>query len=138
MMITEQQKKKIASVAKKYNLALVLLFGSAVSGLTHEKSDLDIAVLTEQLEWKTYSDLVEALCKALGVEFERIDLSYINQSDPLLLKRISDNFQVLYGGERAVSAFRLKAFHRYEDYKPYLRQEKEAVQRYVREVSYAH
>ncbi len=137
-MITKEQKEKIAAVAKKYNLKLVLLFGSAVSGLTHAKSDLDIAVLASRVAWDVYSGLVEALSEALEVEFERIDLSFIRGADPLFLKRISDNFQVLYGDAGAAAEFRIQAFHRYEDYRPYLRQEKEAVRRYVREMSYVH
>ncbi|MEW6610956.1 MAG: nucleotidyltransferase domain-containing protein [Patescibacteria group bacterium] len=137
MVLAEKQREEIAAVAKKYNLELVLLFGSAVKGFTHVKSDLDIAVLSRGKS-NVYSKLVEALSKALGVEFGRIDLSFIQGADPLFLKHISDNFQVLYGDARAVAEFRLRAFHRYEDYRSYLQQEKEAVQRFVREMSYAH
>lgn len=40
-------KSKIAPLAEKYNLKLVVLFGSQASGRTHKNSDIDIAVLGE-------------------------------------------------------------------------------------------
>jgi len=38
-------KEKLDVVRKRYNLSLVILFGSQVDGRVHPKSDLDIAVV---------------------------------------------------------------------------------------------
>ncbi|MBI2627468.1 nucleotidyltransferase domain-containing protein [Candidatus Nomurabacteria bacterium] len=44
MNINELQSKMIP-LAEKYNLKLVVLFGSQASGRTHKRSDIDIAVI---------------------------------------------------------------------------------------------
>lgn len=40
-------KEKAAILANKFNLKLVILFGSTAGGFAREQSDLDIAVLAE-------------------------------------------------------------------------------------------
>lgn len=41
----DELKSKIIPIAQKYNLKLVVLFGSQASGRTHKNSDIDIAIL---------------------------------------------------------------------------------------------
>lgn len=44
----EQAKEAAEAVAKKHGLSFVALFGSQATGRTHEKSDIDIAVLGKE------------------------------------------------------------------------------------------
>ena len=45
-ILSQNQKKELRRVAKKFKLELILLFGSFVSQKLHEESDLDIAILS--------------------------------------------------------------------------------------------
>ncbi len=119
-------KQKLNTIRKKHNLALILLHGSHVTGKTHQKSDLDIAVMakTPQLTlnfFKLITDLTETL------NVDNIDLSNLTHADPLLLKTATDNCQLLSGSQDQLDKLKLKAFHRYNNYLPYLKQEREFV-----------
>ena len=46
MKLDKQQKQTLSKIAKKYNLALILLFGSQAKGLARKDSDVDIAIKT--------------------------------------------------------------------------------------------
>jgi predicted nucleotidyltransferase len=61
MKITPQIKQAIGKLAKKHKLTLVIVFGSQVSGRVHERSDMDIAVRTENDDVTIgfYSELLE-------------------------------------------------------------------------------
>ena len=45
MELSEKQKQKITEVTKKYQLRLIVLFGSRVDGKIHKESDYNIAYL---------------------------------------------------------------------------------------------
>ena len=139
MLIDKEQKKQLERVAERYHLTLILLFGSAVSGGRHAGSDLDIAISSElPLGWREYGSFIEDMKSMFGVESETIDVSFLDRADPLFLKRISEQFQALVGDDAEIMKFRLKAFHRYEDYRPYLAQEREAVRAYLQHQAYVH
>ncbi len=44
MKISAGQRRRLSRIAQKYDLRLVLAFGSSVTGQRHPRSDLDIAV----------------------------------------------------------------------------------------------
>ena len=97
-MNTAEIKKKIALLAKNYNLSLVVLFGSQASGKTHKESDVDVAYLS--LAKLSFDD--EARLNADLTEVFRNDaVSLVNfkTAPPLLLKQIVTNAQVLYERE---------------------------------------
>lgn len=61
----EQAKQAAEKIAKKHGLSFVALFGSQATGRTHEKSDIDIAVLAKEVIdfdvqtkiWGEFSDM---------------------------------------------------------------------------------
>lgn len=121
--------QRLAAIAERYGARLVLQFGSSVSGKTHAGSDVDLAVLLEEPDISTqrYAELVHDLQELVdGVE---VDLVILNRADPLLLKQVSDGCGRLYGSEREFQRFRLLAFKRYQDYRPYLELERRYVAR---------
>lgn len=65
-------KKEIEKIAKKYNLKLVLVFGSQAKGKLHPKSDLDLAFYPEEEvdEQKLYEEFVHL--------FKRTDIDLVN------------------------------------------------------------
>lgn len=133
MEVSTEQQQKLERVASTYHLKLILLFGSVVSGKQHPRSDLDIAVLYEgqELPLQEYSDLMHDLHEIFpGLD---IDLSSINHADPLFLKKITENCQILYGDLRRLQALKIYAFKRYQDHRRYFEMERAYIGRFLKE-----
>jgi len=56
-----------------------------------------------------------------------VDLTVLDHADPLLLKTVSDKSQLLSGSVADFLKLKLKAFHRYNNYLPYLKMEADFV-----------
>ncbi|MFQ6131388.1 MAG: nucleotidyltransferase domain-containing protein [Armatimonadota bacterium] len=78
------------AAAERYDLDLVVVFGSAVRGLTHPDSDVDIAVRTRawprDLDW--WYGLMGALSAAVGRD--SVDVVLLNDASPLLMVNVAD------------------------------------------------
>lgn len=111
-------------IAKKYGLKLVLAFGSAAAGAMHDKSDIDIAVLTEEndLSFEQFCDVSFELQSIF--ENRELDLAVLNRADPLFLKKIMEAPVLLYGGPRTFNELKIYAYKRYIDHKPFLDMER--------------
>lgn len=118
MVVTPDIQAKVAEIARKYNLSLVLLFGSQATGKTHKGSDYDIAYLSEaplslEDESKLVVDLIEIF------RSEAIDLVSVRGASPLLLHEIVHTGEVLF--ERTPSLFTslyIYALRIYEEAQP--------------------
>lgn len=135
--LSKKQKKRINKIAQKYNLELILLFGSRVSGKIHADSDVDIAVLpksNKDFGFEKYSSLISDFSGAFFGK--KIDLSFINQANPLLLKKISENALPLFGSNEKFIEFKLKAFKYFQDYLPYFKLEEMGIRKYLQHFSY--
>ncbi len=121
----------IESVARRHGILLLLQFGSTVTGATHPGSDLDIGVLLHHVpaSFETLSDLVTDV-QALFPGRE-VDVAILNHADPLFLRRVMDEAQLLLGEPRRFAELRLLAFKRYQDYRPYLAFERAYVARHA-------
>lgn len=130
-------KKEIASIAKKHKIKLVMAFGSAVSGNLHERSDIDIAVLSEKsdVSFNEFADISYDL-QGLFENYE-VDLVILNHADPLLMKKIIENAKLLYGDAKDYSEFKIYAYKRYIDFKPFLKMEKQFAVDYPKRVKRA-
>jgi len=119
----------LGAVAGEYGIRMALLFGSAVSGNTHDQSDIDIAILLKQPEmsFSTLAGLVHKLQQAAGDR--NIDLALLNRADPLFLKKITENCILLYGSDSELHSLKILAFRRYQDFRSFLRLEREYVKR---------
>jgi predicted nucleotidyltransferase len=120
-------------VAGKYGIRLALLFGSGVSGKTHARSDLDIAILLRnpELSFSDLAQLVHELQPAAGEK--NLDLALLNRADPLFLRKIAENCILLFGSESEFHRFKILAFRRYQDHLPFLRIEREYVRRIMQQ-----
>ena len=98
MKITKQKQKLIDEIAKKYQLRLLLLFGSQADGATHKHSDFDAAYLSRKdLDLMQEGALITDL---FGVfECDKVDLANLKIASPLLAHGIFENSQVLYEAE---------------------------------------
>ncbi len=92
MIITDEIKNKIARLAEKHTLTLVVLFGSQATGRVHSSSDIDIAVLgNHKIDRLSIGAELEEL-------FERNDLEVVDLSmaSPTLMYVIVEDGILLY------------------------------------------
>ncbi|XOF33258.1 MAG: nucleotidyltransferase family protein [Candidatus Electrothrix sp. YB6] len=90
MMISEQDKREIQTIAKKYNVRKVILFGSGCDPAT-DGNDIDLAVegIPDSLFFKFYSELIFSLSRPVDL----FDLQKKNKFS----KTICSNGLTLYG-----------------------------------------
>ena len=136
MILSKKQNKILEKLAEKYDLKLILLFGSYASGKTHKNSDFDIAVFfdREKREVLNLDDELGIIAKLTDSFEKKIDLSVINHANPLLLKQISRNCRLLFGNVQDFNNFNLFAFHRYNDYAPFFAMESRFVSEQIRKL----
>jgi predicted nucleotidyltransferase len=129
--MTGMDQQELSAIARKHGIRLLLQFGSSVTGRMHHASDIDLAVLLERLPESLFAEggLVADL-QALGGGRD-VDLAFINRADPLLLKQIAAHARLVFGSTREFEAFKLYAFKRYQDHRPYLQMERDYVNRAV-------
>jgi len=107
-------KGKIKEIAQKYNLEMVLLFGSQVNGRTKSDSDIDIAYSAQKLlSTDEKIGLNNELCDLFHKDI--VDQVDIRNANPLLLHEISTNSQLLFGKEIDYIKFRTRAFRVFID-----------------------
>ena len=119
-------------IAKKYRIKLILLFGSQVNKKTHKMSDIDIGILLEKnnLGFQRFSRLLNAFQKLFPDK--KIDLAIMNNADPLFLKKILENYKVLFGNKKQLSQLQLYSFHQFCDYKKYFDLEQEFNKNFIK------
>jgi uncharacterized protein len=123
----------VDDIARRHRLALVVQFGSTVSGTLHQKSDVDVAVLYDRAppSFEEQSRVAEDLQSLFpGRE---LDLAIIDRADPLFLKQIFERGRLLAGSARRFAEMKIYAFKRYQDHRRYLGLERKYVQRVIRE-----
>ena len=89
-------------------------FGSTVTGVTHARNDVDLAVLLTRLpeSYDRESDLQAALQSC--VQDRDVDLVILNRADPLLLRQVTEKGSLLYGDPGRWQEFRACSFKRYD------------------------
>ena len=85
---------KIEEIAKKYDLKLLLLFGSQVSGKTHPMSDFDFGYIGKKdMSYQEKSSLDDDLSRLVKGEADTVDL---RNAGSLLKYEIIKNNEILY------------------------------------------
>ena len=105
IVIDHTKKKMLGELANKYELKLIILFGSQVSGRTHKESDYDVAFLSEkELSLEKESGFMYGLMPILKIRDERlVNIVDMKTVGPLMLYSITNKGQVLF--ERKPSLF---------------------------------
>lgn len=114
--IDASKQQELDKIRRKYRIRLILAFGSRVKGFVHRNSDLDIGILYDG-EQKPLDVAVDLQKVLHGYE---VDIVNLNRADPLLLNEVNKGCQLLSGDVTDLQNFRIHAFHRYQDFKPYL------------------
>lgn len=114
----------IATIARKYNLKMVVLFGSVAKNRANQNSDIDIAI-------SSFVPLI--LKKELELRHElqylfkkEIDLVFLQNAGALLLGQIAKEGKLLFGKKKDFDAFRIYAIKSYLDFKPYFQLQEKA------------
>lgn len=117
----EKSKKIIKDLSKKYDLDLVLLFGSQASGKIHKQSDVDIAI--HGLEKFGPMDLAKIQFDfSSTLKIEQIEITDLKSATPLLLKEITDNSVLLYEkDENFYDEMKIYFLRRYYEARPLLK-----------------
>lgn len=113
-------KPKIKKLAEKYNLSLVLLFGSQASGKTHPQSDVDLAFVAEKsISLKDIARMQNEFSEKL--EIKNLEMVALNNAHPLLLKQAALKSVVLYEKEKfSYAKLRIYALKRFMEARPLL------------------
>jgi len=107
-------KEKIKKIAQKYNLAMILLFGSQVNGRAKPDSDIDIAYSAQKpLSTNERIDLNNDLSDFF--QRDNVDQIDIKNANPLLLHEISTNSKLIFGKKIDYLEFKAFAFRNYID-----------------------
>ncbi len=120
---------RLEAIATRFGVRLILQFGSSVTGKTHARSDLDLAILLDgpPLSLSEHGELAHAL-QGLFPDQE-VDLAFLNRADPLLLKKVTEACRLLYGRPAELQRLKIYAFKRYQDHRRYLDLERRFVAR---------
>jgi predicted nucleotidyltransferase len=130
-MLYSALEQRLGEIGPRFGIRLALVFGSAVSGLQHERSDLDLALVLDdpKLDLFRHADLHHELQASLpGRE---LDLAIINHADPLFLHQVTAACRLVYGDPRALERLKLFAFRRYQDHRRFLELERACVRRFI-------
>lgn len=131
LALAEQLSRRLEALCDQHGIALAIAFGSRVRGQARPDSDLDLGLLFDRPP-----DLLE-LQSELQVLFRglEVDLAILNRADPLFLNEINRSCQLLCGDPERYQEFRRRAFHRYQDFRPYLRLEAETNRRRLEQLT---
>ncbi|HAA63994.1 MAG: DNA polymerase, beta domain protein region [Caldanaerobacter subterraneus] len=110
-------KKKLKEFVNKYNISLILIFGSYAKGRARESSDLDIGIkFDKNIDMNLYSSILRELVEIFNRE--DIDVVVLNYTDPLLRFEIISSCKVLYQAySGAYIDFYLYSVKSYDDVK---------------------
>jgi predicted nucleotidyltransferase len=129
--LAENRARRLEELCSRRGVALAIAFGSRVRGQPRADSDLDLGLLFDgppaMLELQ-----FELQPLFPGIE---LDLACLNRADPLFLNEINRNCQLLHGSPERYQEFRRLAFHRYQDFRPYLRYEAETNRRHLEQLA---
>ena len=123
--------RNLKDIAKEHGVVLALKFGSSVTGQVHPKSDVDLAILLDRpnVTLREHAELLQSL-QPLFPDRE-LDLAIINHGDPLFLKKITDNCELLCGPPERLQALKLYAFKRYQDHRRFFEMERQFARKFL-------
>ena len=117
MINIEAIKEKIALLAEKYGLSLVVLFGSQATGKTHPQSDVDFAFMSEQKKsLMEIAKMQEDFSVELGIK--NLEMVTLNSAASFLMKQVAQQGILLYEKEQSMfSCFKVYAYKRFMEAK---------------------
>ena len=117
MLLTKKQKEKIDQIGKKYNLRLILLYGSFARGENHPGSDFDIAILGKKpIDFNTQLDIYAEMSDIFGDNRDReLDVKSLHNVNPLFRFYVMRDSILLFGKTVDYYSFKAYAFRDYQE-----------------------
>ena len=117
MLLTKEQKQKINQLGKRYNLRLILLYGSFARGENHPDSDMDIAILGKKtIDFDTFLSIYSEMFAVFGNNQRgEIDLNSLHNINPLFRFYVMRDSILLFGKTVDYYSFKAYAFRDYQD-----------------------
>jgi predicted nucleotidyltransferase len=114
MIELEKFKPDIEEIAKKYELKLVVLYGSQATGKAKPDSDIDIAVLgNRRIDFNKHIKLVNEFTSLFHTD--EIDVKLLHKTSPLFRYEVMRDGVLLYGSDYDFVSFKSYAFRDYMD-----------------------
>ena len=98
-LIMEIVQKYVDKILENYNVEAIILFGSYAKGTEHEDSDIDIAVVTDDIENDVFDEEVKLMVLRRGIDYRiephiiRIQ-DYKEKNDPFIQEVIDTGIKV--------------------------------------------
>ncbi len=130
---SEENSKRIKKIAEKYDLELVLLFGSRVKGkFLHKESDFDVAYLSDKK-----LNLMEEVRLMMAImpifKSDKVDLVNIKSAHPLLLKQIFSNHEIIFCRNLSVYfQYKIYAERKYIEAEPLFRLRRVLIENFLK------
>ena len=116
MLNLGELKPKIAEIAEKKKLSLVILYGSQATGKIRSDSDIDIAALGNRpLRFEDITDLINDFSEAFNSN--EIDVKSLHFASPLFRFQVMRDGILLCGDRKKFISFKAYAFRDYCDSK---------------------
>src|SRR3989304_7276380 len=120
MKLSKLQVSKLAEFASQNSIRFIVLFGSQTQTISREGADFDIAVSVQgrksfMSDFELYSRILDGLSTILGIPYDKIDLSDLDNANILLRYEITLKGELLYGNELDYLELKSFAFRDYID-----------------------
>lgn len=113
MKITEEQQKQINKIGERYDLFLIVLYGSAAKGLLRKGSDIDVAVLGNKKI--TFEQIVDLINEFTDVFEREVDAKSLHNTNPLFRYQVMKDGVLLYGNQHQFNKFKLYCIRVYQE-----------------------
>jgi|SRR6056297_251984 len=126
-------KKKLINLCGKYQIKLMVIFGSFITEYFNHQSDIDLAVLATDIN--LIKDNKSIILKKLGNLFEHreIDLILLNHADPLLKFNIAAEGKIIYEKETGIyNKFKVRAMNEHNDAKKFYKLDKKYINDFLK------
>jgi predicted nucleotidyltransferase len=124
---------KLKEACQRFDLSLVVLFGSHAKGSSHPRSDIDLGVMPARRDYdaRYILELLAAFRDVMGSD--KIDLTMLDRADPLLHFSVASQGVPLYekGGGEFIK-FKARATQRNNDAKKYYEMDRLYVEKFLR------
>lgn len=131
MDISEKQTQKIMELAEKYELKLILLFGSRASGHARLDSDIDLAYLSSKnLSFEEENIINMEFCNVFQTDM--VDTVNLKMAHPLLLNQILENNKIIFEESPVYySIFEASTLQKYKEADPLFDMRSEQLKKFV-------
>lgn len=133
--IDNKKEKLMRDIAQKYDLRLVLLFGSRVDGKhLRKESDFDVAYLNKRkLDLMEEARMVTEMTPYF--HSENIDLVNLKNASPLLCYVVFDKCRVLYQEDELLfPTLRVYAFRKFVEMRPIYELKHQRIREYAKQI----